>query len=323
MEELPQIILLAYMNRSGSTYLAQHLSCSGNILVCLEADILVSEFLEDPGGGFCFSDRIEHLKQIWGTDYKLKEWGKGNHHPDWERIKAASTNLEAFCLFLTACRDEVKPGATLVLFKAERLLYLFGKISKAAHTGMVFHPLVLIRDVRAIYESQKRTPMLPGNEPMSIDPVKTALDWNRFVRKSSKLAARGLVQIIFFESFIHDQQIILHRLEEILGIDGSWDENSQGDLYERMSVEMKTIHRSIPEKPDCDKIDQWVSLLKPEEITAMECLSGRWLKQLGYVLTGWGKQDIRQKRALAMKRMAYHLRRWNDKLAFHLGCSGK
>ncbi|HDR89634.1 MAG TPA: hypothetical protein ENN63_08440 [Bacteroidetes bacterium] len=311
------------MNRSGSTFLTQHLSRSENILVCLEAEVLVSEFLEAPGRKFCFTDRIGYLKHLWTTDYKLKEWAKANSNPDWEKLKAASDNLEAFCLLLAAYRDYVKPGATHVLFKAERLIYLFGKIARAAHTGMVFHPLVMIRDVRAIYESQIRTPMLPGNELMTKDPVKTSLDWNRFVRESSKLANRGSVWIIFFESFIRDQQIILHKLEERLGIDGSWEENGQGDVYERLCVEMKKIHRSIKGKADFQRIDQWKNLLKQEEIDVIESLSGRWLKQLGYKLTGWGKKNIRQKRTLTLKQMAYHLRRWNDKIIFHMGCSGK
>jgi len=321
MEQLPQIILLAYMNRSGSTFLAQQLSTSENILVCLEAEVLVSEFLEDPGRKFCFASRIGHLKQIWTTDYKLKEWAKANPNPDWERLKAASNNLEAFCLLLAFYRDQVKPGATHVFFKAERLIYLFGKIGKAARKGMIFHPLVLIRDVRAIYESQIRTPMLPRNEPMSRDPVKTALDWNRFVRESSKLASRGSVEIIFYELFLRDLQVILHRLKKRLGIAGLWDKNGQGDVYERLSVEMKKIHRSIQGKSDCQKIDQWKSLLKPEEITVIECLSDRWLKRSGYVLIGPGKKNIWQKRTLSLKWMAYHSKRWKDKIVFHLGNS--
>ena len=67
------IILLTYVNRSGSTYLANLLSASENICVCPEGDRLVSLFLENPGVPFHYNTQWEtKLSKILRSDGKLK-----------------------------------------------------------------------------------------------------------------------------------------------------------------------------------------------------------------------------------------------------------
>ena len=60
------IILLTYVNRSGSTYLANLLSASDHICVCPEGDKLVSLFLESPDKTFRLDNQWKvKLEQIF------------------------------------------------------------------------------------------------------------------------------------------------------------------------------------------------------------------------------------------------------------------
>src|SRR4030042_639020 len=148
-------IFLTYVNRSGSTYLANLLDSSPKILACPEGDFLVTFFLENPGGKFRFDDKTRsRLTNIFSTDIKLQCWREGKSF--FSGLEKAINNLEAFLTILINYRNQVKPDAEFILLKAERIIYLVRKIQKVSikHT---IRFISIIRDPRAVFASQKRT----------------------------------------------------------------------------------------------------------------------------------------------------------------------
>jgi len=69
------LIFITYVNRSGSTYLANIFSKYDEVLVCPEADILINKFLINPSKSFKFNDLEKNrIKKIVDQDNKLKLW---------------------------------------------------------------------------------------------------------------------------------------------------------------------------------------------------------------------------------------------------------
>src|SRR4030042_6435334 len=124
-------LFLTYVNRSGSTYLANLLDSSPKILACPEGDMLVSFFLENPGDLFKFNKNIEDkLLKIFTEDTKLRYWCKEESF--FTGLEKAVNNLEAFITILINYKNQVKPNAEFILFKAERIVFLLGKIQKVS-----------------------------------------------------------------------------------------------------------------------------------------------------------------------------------------------
>ena len=100
-----RIIFITYINRSGSTYLSNLFSKSGDILVCPEADILVDLFLVNPEKKFSLTNNKELLNQIISYDKKLKYWEI--HAADIQLPQKPFTNFDLFIAILISYKNKV------------------------------------------------------------------------------------------------------------------------------------------------------------------------------------------------------------------------
>lgn len=280
MEQKDRIILLSYVNRSGSTFLSMQLGRHNDVFVCTEAEILVEKFLEDPSGQNTSKRNREILSGCIKTDRKLGSWGIEKEV--FNNINDSSINLEVFVSVLKAYRDKIKPSATVILFKAERLISLFERIKKTPLNGTAIHFLAIIRDVRAVYASQKKTPMLPGNKPMSASVVKTSLQWNGFVRTASALEKKGLLYLVNYERMMRNQNDEMNNVTRFLRLNFSIPLKEDSDLYTRLLPEHRNIHAGILLAADPLKISGWKKSLCPREIFYIQALSAKWMKKFGY-----------------------------------------
>jgi hypothetical protein len=276
------MIFLTYINRSGSTYLAQILSVSEEILVCPEAEILVEKFLEAPEKNFILTDtlRNELIQQI-NNDWKLRHWDL--RPEDLESLSKASNNFDAFFLLLCIYRDRIKPAATKILFKAERILHLWEKLEKLYRGDNLLHLIAVVRDPRGIYASQKNT-RWPGSEkPFSDNPVHSCLFWRRYVKEVQRLLIlHSEISIIRYEDLLNKPEETLEYLTQKIRIKRIPFLPEKGDLDSRIPEDQKHLHGNIKAQPVREKEKEWQGILNNYEIDLIQIMTNKYMNKLGY-----------------------------------------
>ena len=257
-----QIIFLTYQNRSGSTFLANQLSRHKNILVCPEAEILVSIFLQNPN--LKFKDNKENVRKIENklqNDLKFKFWNLTNLH------LSNLTNFENFVNILTQYKNKTKPEAEILLFKSDRLIHLFDRIQNQ-NTRFIS----IIRDPRAVFLSQKNT-IGSWQKPMNTNPINSAVNWEIFVEKSNQFSQnhKSFYQLKY-ENLITNfdtefNQVLLFIFNNNVDITQL---SVEGDLFERLPNFQKHFHTNITQKPIIENIEKWKTELSEFEIAIIE-----------------------------------------------------
>ncbi len=277
-----KIVFLTYVNRSGSTYLANLLSASDDICVCPEGDMLISLFLESPGKSFRLDKHQRaDLEKLIRSDSKLKHWGIGDDI--FNILEEVNSNIAAFLAFLQYYLLNQKPEASYILFKAERLADLFPLIESSRASGFTFKYLSIIRDPRGIYESQKRT-RIPGTDWfMSSNPVYTAIYWNHHSRAILRFRKQADCFQVLYYDFINKMDEVISALSVYLGSDLNGITAEKGDLSERIPDSHRSIHQSVSDVPLQEKIDRWKEELNPVEITLIERKCRNFLREFKFV----------------------------------------
>jgi hypothetical protein len=279
-----KIVFLTYVNRSGSTYLANLLSASDDICVCPEGDMLVSLFLESPGKAFRLDrHRRAELEKLIHADSKLKYWGIGDDI--FNVLEEVNSNIAAFLAFLQYFQLNQKPEASFILFKAERLADLIPVIEDSRISGNTFKYISMIRDPRGVYESQKRTQVPGTDKPMSGNPVFTAIYWNYYIRAILKCQEHIDCCQIEYIDLIKKLDEVRGVLSIYLGLDLKGISSVKGDLSERLPDSHKLIHQAITDIPLQEKIDKWKQELNQEEISLIERKCRRYFGVFGYVVS--------------------------------------
>ena len=277
-----ELIFLTYINRSGSTYLAQILSSSREILVCPEAEVLVEKFLEDPGKKFK-STESEGRKQIQGlnSDWKFKYWYIAPE--ELESLSPAPNNYGIFYSIINLYKEKIKPGALKILFKAERILYLWDKIKGASQSDDLLHLIAVVRDPRGVYASQKQT-VWPGSEkPFSQNPVQTGILWNRFIRELHRLMkTHSDVTVVRYEDLIKAPAGSLEYLTRRINLRKTSFSPGDGDYYSRIPENQRQIHGNIKLQPLREKEDEWKRILNELEIELIQNITSKCMKISGY-----------------------------------------
>lgn len=277
-----KIVLLTYVNRSGSTYLANLLSASDDICVCPEGDMLVSLFLESPGKAFRLDKhRRTKLVKLIQSDSKLRYWGIGDDI--YTVLEEVDSNISAFLAFLHYYQLNQKPEASCILFKAERLADLFSAIENSRGSGNTFKYLSIIRDPRGVYESQRRTQVPGTGRSMSSNPVYTAIYWNHHIRAILKCRKHVDCCQILYNDFIWKMDEVISALSIYMGLDLKGITAAEGDLSERLPDNHRQIHLTISDIPLQEKIDKWQQELNQEEISLIERKCRRYFGEFGFV----------------------------------------
>ncbi len=277
-----ELIFLTYINRSGSTYLAQILSSSEEILVCPEADILVERFLEDPEKKFISDDK--NRKKLFHeliTDWKFKHWGISQE--ELEAIFGEQDNFSAFCSILNLYRGKIKPDATKIVFKAERIIYLWNRIIRAYDSCDLLYLIAIIRDPGGVYASQKNTRWPGSDRPFSQNPVHTSILWNRYIRTIYNLKeAYPDIILIRFEDLLKYPEASIKNTSSGIHLKINSLSPGEGDFYSRIPDDQKQIHGNINSPPIREKENEWKQILDRKEIDLIQCVARRFMIKSGY-----------------------------------------
>ncbi|NHJ31860.1 MAG: sulfotransferase [Asgard group archaeon] len=248
------LIFITYVNRSGSTFLANEFSKYNDILVCPEAEILIDAFLKEPDILFEFNSvKRKFVERILSTDRKLKYWGL--EIQDVDELSLAQTNFEAFIKILTTYKRIIKPDADTIVFKGTELIYLYQNLIQK-YPELQF--VSIIRDGRASFTSQMNTISPHTNKPFLKNPLIAAWNWNKLVDLSLQFENGKDFIIVKYEDLIHQRNETLESLFIRLGIKQKISKRvNQGDLYNRLPDMYKRIHNRIQNDPEIERIEMW------------------------------------------------------------------
>lgn len=267
-----QIILLSYVNRSGSTFLLSTLNKWPEICCCPEAEVLMELLLFEPQK-IVSASQIKKLEYALINDYKLKHW---KLKPD-TILPACNNkkNSECFAEILNAFCDMHKPQAKFVVFKAEYLIFLYEKLRN-------FNCLWidLVRDPRAVYNSQSKTINPYTGKPFSENIYQFAFHWNRHVKQALKHFKATNCQIIFYEDLIGDYTKCINAVASFIKIDIlNFSKVQISDSY-FMLPEQQNIHRNhgFPPIPQC--VDKWRKHIDSKALFVIRICAFRGLHNL-------------------------------------------
>jgi hypothetical protein len=252
-------LFLSYLNRSGSTFLANLLSKSQSVCVCPEAEILYKLFLVSPTD-LVSSCVAKNYVVILNKDKKFRYWKILIETADLEN----KTHLECFLIILNKFRARNYPASSLIAFKHNYLLNLIGK--DLAGNQVFF--VNLIRDPKSIFASQKMTISPTTQRPMCSNPLSFADSWNWYLNRIKNMESYPNVASVYFEDLISNADRVMEKLFEFAGIEDNWRaaKNNEPELHHWLSEEYKTIHENIDEKPISTVNDKWKTILKPREL---------------------------------------------------------
>lgn len=278
-----QFVLVSYLSRSGSTYLTNFLSSNKNILVCPEAEILINLLLESP------LDKIDFTKEKWlyhklYCDKKFLSWDLNLNH---DEIIDLKNNLEIFLFILSKYKTKTKPDAGYIVFKGESLNNLASRLTRDLLITNNIRFIFIVRDGRAIFNSQKKSYHSLLKLPMEVNPISFSKKWNKYIDNVTSITTARIThyQLVKYEDLIQDFNLVINKILFNLGIqDLKSFSFKSADLLSRIPDNQKHLHTNVQNKPDISKIHQWNTLLSRSEIVILQFYMHQKLKSMDYTI---------------------------------------
>ena len=276
-----KFVFLLYINRSGSTFLSNELSKMRDILICPEAEILVNQLIkkhEVPMHGV----GVSMLEKALTTDRKLKYWGLNP-----EAIQDDNSNrLDVFFTLLKTYHASTKPDARIILFKAVDLMHYIDPLldyCEKHDTEISF--LILLRDPRGIYNSQRQTYVKYRRRWMNRNPLLMLYQWQYLLEQSINYADRYSFFTLRFEDLVIDLGKNMKEILAFLGIPADlYHESQPGDLKARMPSDQLYMHPNIEDSPYSNAAYKWNNELRKNTRYFIEKTVKAKLKQCDYPL---------------------------------------
>jgi len=284
-----KILFLTYVNRSGSTFLANQLSKSPDICVCPEAEILYPMFLKNP-----FLEFSSDTKKFWiiinelERDKKFSLWNF-NRVELFDQISASRNNLEIFIAILSFYSRKNKPTASIILYKNTQLIDLIAKIPEAVIKSYNMMWIALMRDIRSVYLSQSITISPFTGKPMCTNWYTLAMNWNSFINQTYEYSALNNFSRFKYEDLIMDTHMVVNNITAVLGVNFqlNWISDKKGEITEILSQDYRSIHPMINDIPDESKIHKWKQELPASKQDFLVYFCKKNLRRNGYSTDGY------------------------------------
>lgn len=271
------ILFLSYINRSGSTYLANLLGGSDNICSLPEAEVIIKHLLLHPLSHIRKKD-IKYLSLRLLDNPKLKNWNIGNE--EISEILANAIGKISFSIFMELVRiyiERNKPQADFALFKGTELLKAYSLNHDFFYQNNI-QLITILRDGRAAYASQKSSLGSLTGLPMSTNVITTAIQWKEFaIKKSSTISID-----IKYEDLVLNPAATLKLVSNNIHASGIGFKDIPAKNGIKIPDEQKHLHRNIYNPPDTNRINGWRDELTAEEINCFEMIAKNTLMNNGY-----------------------------------------
>ncbi|MBL1214493.1 MAG: hypothetical protein HND52_14140 [Ignavibacteriae bacterium] len=277
---MERIVFLSYINRSGSTYLANKLSKNPNIFVCPEAEILISFFLVDPSSKVKLSNRrINYLMK----DPKFKHWAIDENHKI-RIVSEVNSNLEKFLTIIISLKEKLKPKAEIIIFQGTMLRYLFSRIIKNSK-GHPIKMINLIRDPRAVFQSQKQSLDSSSNIPMNTSPRRFSNEWCKYSNLLVDDTDDSSEITVKYEEMITNENRVYYKVIDFLEVNHKVQSETPSDLNNIIPGSQRHLHPLINKRPDSNRIKRWEKLLNNYEINEIQEGCGLLMQKFNYTKT--------------------------------------
>ena len=272
-----QIVFLLYMNRSGSTLLSALLDRYDAINVTPEANI-PDNLLIKYSPVSSERDLEDYLDKLY-KDKKFLGW-----EIDRERLHTRLLSIdypygfERILPEILDCYAEGRTSRTTVFKRGHYIKYV--KELRQLFPGCKF--IYIERDIRGIYESQKRSIDSVTGRPMARNPVERALKYVSTIRQVKKYEKGDDFFVVVFERLVSSTDDVLNEILEFLDVEPKI--RSSASYYDKIPQNQRHLHRGLLEKTTQNKIDSWKQLLSESEISALQMIAGKQLIERGYSL---------------------------------------
>jgi hypothetical protein len=271
-----KIIFLAYINRSGSTFLSNELSKYSEILVCPESDILTNLLLVKPWESI--KKNKTHISNSLKKNNQLKYWELDSD--SYNLPVQLKTRFDVFLHILKCYQKTHLQSSKYILYKNERLFQVLPGVLNNMY-NKDFTILFLLRDIRAIYYSQSTTLFPDTKKSFSKNPVTTALYWNSYLRSIKNLTQFSYYKV-FYEKLIKDFNCEIQRVLDFLKTQTDIESVKSGQVYNFLPESHKKIHANILKAPIPYRIFAWKKNLSLKEKQLIELTSKKYLISLNY-----------------------------------------
>lgn len=270
--QLKKLILITYVNRSGSTLLLNLFSKVPQVFSCLEAEVLIEELLKKP------LDLVNPtLIETLNKDVKLSAWNL-------PQIKftdnlTSETRFDLFIRLLTQSRDIEGVSADVICFKGTKVFENFSSIKHLCnHNGIDCKLVRIVRDPRAIYISQHNTISPTSNKVMCNNPIDLSVHWNYWLEETSKYAD---VKTIVYENLLKNGYSEFDKLCSNLELPFKITK-SFGFIFSRLPEEHKKIHKNIDKEIKPYNKIAWKNSYNSYVLAIIEELSRKNMKKFQY-----------------------------------------
>jgi hypothetical protein len=275
---MTDICFLTYLNRSGSTLLAEKLDRLPNICVSLEPDIRDGVGTAEE----LFLRNAEalngYLDEIY-LSHKFSKWG----------VKRDALHARLLQQGFPLSFREILPAILDLYCGPEQTdLHVFKSNDYFRHherlremfPGSKF--IFVARDPRGIYNSEKQAVDSRG-KPMRRNIALFAAHYVRthnFIKEH--LHGRDYFHYVRYEDLVSDETLVMQDLEIFLGIPCRVS-GSGGDYFEKIPDNQKHLHRNLADgKMKPKRISAWESELEPAEISFLQTVLRNYLEMDNY-----------------------------------------
>lgn len=279
LPENRDVVILIHLNRSGSTFLANQVSAHPQICVCPEAHLALQRLLGGKYRRQSIAQKIKRLLADVSGDQKLASWGL---NPDLvaARVRGAADDVEAFHGLLNAYADTICPQATAVMVKGYFFIDLIQRRRFAGLArGREAKAILLMRDPRAIFNSQKRSISSTLHRPMQESAIACALRWRIYMRHVSQLAADPRCLLVQYEQWTADNDAQLARLFAFLGLAPQAAGAAAARLATAIPSNQRHLHQNIAKGPLVERNLAWKQSLPNDQIALVQSFCGRNLRE--------------------------------------------
>lgn len=258
-----KLIILNYIDRSGSTFLANQLSRYPDVLVFPEAGFFSGWLLKNPQQKFKVDDFLDKRISILLEEknqldlWQLKELVNRN----WSKETA---NIDVFLEMLRIYAEKYNNNAGIWVFKQPNMLTFMENNKELTVPGFEIKYACILRDPRAVFNSQLKASRDFPNLSFYKNPLVAAYTWLYFYNKAKSFSGNSNFYTVYYEQLIRQYKEEFSAFMIFMGLNVNSNLYIQkGKLFELLSETEKSLHSKINDEPDILRIDAWKEELKP------------------------------------------------------------
>ncbi len=275
----PQLVLLIYDPRSGSTFLASELDKFKDISVSLETYFLQNiVYQDDEKKRHNSLELIESLKERDGRFENFIQHGYSLQ----ECLESQDAfSPESFTRCVLASHFGAQNNADVWIVKCGIAGWHIEQIATKLPSMKFIH---IVRDGRAVLNSKLKTKRVYTKGTMASDALAPALKWVSWLRHIDRFSSHFSERIIEvrYEDLVQQPQDVCGRIRQFLGLSGFGNTASSALYSNRIPDKEKALHANVAKVPVKDNVTKWKKGLSKGDVILFEYFAYDMLHKKGY-----------------------------------------